>query len=104
MQLVEVNCIVNPFRGDRFEQAWRPHAESALDYGASSYAFLRSKDDRLHFRQLSYFDERLDWDRYWLSEEISEARAELSGWYQVPILPTWHSVVDKGTRERSPAR
>lgn len=102
--MVQVNWIANPFRGDRFEAAWRPHAEATLDYGASAFVLLRSKEDPLKFTQLSYFDDKLDWDRYWLSDEISEARAELSGWYQVPILPVWHTVVDAATRERSGAR
>ena len=26
----------NPFRGDKFESAWRPAAEAAIDYGATS--------------------------------------------------------------------
>jgi heme-degrading monooxygenase HmoA len=103
MQVVQINWVVNPFRGDKFEHAWRSRAEAVLDYGASAYALFRSKEDPLKFTQLSYFEDKLDWDRYWLSEEISDARAEISGWYQVPLLPVWHSVVDASTRERAPA-
>ncbi len=86
----------NPFRGDKFEDAWRPHAQAALDFGASSWAFFRSKDDPLDFIQLASFETKLEFERYWYSEEISEARAEASGLYQVPILPQWLRVVDAG--------
>ncbi len=86
----------NPFRGDKFEDAWRPAAEAALDYGASSWALFRSKDDPLDFIQVASFAEKIDFDRYWYSEEIAEARAEASGLFQVPVLPQWLRVVDAG--------
>ena len=86
----------NPFRGDKFEEAWRPAAQAALDYGASSWAFFRSKDDPLDFVQIASFASKIDFDRYWYSEEIAEARAETSGFYQVPVLPQWLRVIDAG--------
>jgi hypothetical protein len=86
----------NPFRGDRFEDAWRPAAEAAVDYGATEWAFFRSKDDPLNFIQLASFEKKLDFERYWYSEEIAEARAEASGLFQVPVLPVWLRVVDNG--------
>jgi hypothetical protein len=85
-----------PFRGDKFEEAWRPVAALALDYGATFWAFLRSKDDPADFTQIAVFDSKTEWDRYWYSEEVSEARAEASGFYEVPILPIWHRVVATG--------
>ena len=42
----------NPFRGDKFEDAWRPAAAAAIDYGATYWALLRSKDDPLDFIQV----------------------------------------------------
>ena len=86
----------NPFRGDKFEDAWRNAAAAAVDYGASYWAFLRSKDDPLDFMQIAAFPSKLDFDRYWYSEEISEARAEASGLFQVPVLPVWLRAVDAG--------
>jgi hypothetical protein len=94
--LVEIPWIANPFRGDRFEAAWTPCAEAALRYGATEYAFFRSQEDRLKFTQLAWFETKLDFERYWYSEEISNARIEVSGWYQVPVLPVWHGVVAAG--------
>jgi hypothetical protein len=86
----------NPFRGDKFEDAWRPAAEAAIDYGATYWAFFRSKDDPLDFIQVASFESKLDFERYWYSEEIATARAQTSGFYQVPVLPQWLRVVDAG--------
>ena len=97
--LVFILWHANPFRGDKFEDAWRPAAQAALDYGASSWAFFRSKDDPLDFTQIAVFPDKQAWERYWYSEEISEARASASGLFEVPVLPIWHRVVDTGLVE-----
>ncbi|MFL5781196.1 MAG: hypothetical protein ACJ760_07785 [Thermoleophilaceae bacterium] len=86
----------NPFRGDKFEDAWRPAAAAAIDYGATFWAFLRSKDDPLDFMQIASFASKVEFERYWYSEEIAEARAEASGLFQVPVLPMWLRAVDAG--------
>jgi hypothetical protein len=91
----------NPFRGDKFEDAWRPAAAAAIDYGATYWALLRSKDDPLDFMQIAAFESKPEFDRYWYSEEIAEARAEASGLYQVPVLPMWLRAVDAGEVETS---
>jgi hypothetical protein len=85
-----------PFRGDKFEAAWRPAAAAALDYGATYWAFLRSKDDRLDFTQIAAFKDKKAFERYWYAEEIAEARAEAHGMYEVPLLPVWFNVVGAG--------
>ncbi|HEY0632575.1 MAG TPA: hypothetical protein VGC98_11010 [Thermoleophilaceae bacterium] len=85
-----------PFRGDKFEDAWRPAAAAALDYGATYWAFLRSKDDPLDFSQIAAFKDKKAFERYWYSEEISEARAEAHGLYEVPLLPIWFRVSGAG--------
>ena len=86
----------NPFRADKFEDAWRPAAEAAIDYGATSWAFWRSKDDPSDFTQIAVFRSKLDFERYWFSEQISEARAEAQGLFQVPVLPMTFRVIDAG--------
>jgi hypothetical protein len=101
--LVEVPWIANPFKGDAFEEAWRPAAEAALKYGATGYLFLRSKEDLLKFTQLAFFDSKLDFERYWYSEEISEARALAAGLFQVPVVPVWHGVVAAAEIAQAPA-
>ncbi len=100
---VEIRWVANPFRGDKFEEAWLPVAEAALDYGATAYAFLRSKEDQAIFTQLAFgFESKLDWERYWLSEEVSSARAQAAGLFQVPVYPEWQSLLGFGSRALSP--
>jgi hypothetical protein len=96
---VEIVWQVNPFRGDRFEEAWRPVAEAALDYGATSWAFLRSREGGLEFIQHATFPAKIDFERYWYSEEVAEARTLAAGLFQVPVLPTYHGIVGRGTVE-----
>jgi hypothetical protein len=94
--LVEVRWAANPFRGDKFAEGWRPVAEAALDYGATSWAFYRASEGRLDFIQHAIFPSKADFERYWYSETVAEARTELSGYYQVPLLPTFHEIVGSG--------
>jgi hypothetical protein len=94
--VVTILWHATPYRGDKFEDAWRPAAAAALDYGATYWALLRSKDDPLDFTQIAAFRDKKAWERYWYSEQISEARAEAHGYYEVPILPVWFRVVDAG--------
>ena len=95
-QVVVITWIANPFRGDKFEEAWAPAAEAVTKYGAEAWAFARSKDDPLTFMQMAAFESKTDFDRYWYSEEIAEARVRCSGLYQVPILPIWWRTLGVG--------
>jgi hypothetical protein len=101
-EVVMVRWVANPFRGDRFHELWAPVAERVLDYGAKAYAFMRLREDQSVFTQLSFFDEKLEWERYWLSEEVSDARIQLAGLYQVPVLPQWYSLEGFGSVATSP--
>ena len=101
--IVRIPWVANPFRGVQFEEIWAPVAESALKFGSKGYAFLRSRDDRLLFTQFAAFESKMDFERYWYSEEVSEARVAASGMFQVPVLPVWESVVGLGSLELSPA-
>lgn len=95
-KVVTILWHATPFRGDKFEDAWRPVAAVALDYGATWWAFYRSSDDPLDFTQVAIWPDKRQWERYWYSEQLAEARAETSGLYEVPVLPIWHRVVDAG--------
>ena len=97
--VVTILWHATPFRGDKFEDAWRPAAAAALDYGASWWAFYRSKDDPLDFTQVAIFDDKTQFERYWYSEQLAEARAEASGLFEVPVTPIWHRVVATGQVE-----
>ena len=99
--MVQIKWVANPFRGDKFEEAWLPAAEAVLKYGASWWAFLRAADGRLDFTQLALFHDKLDFDRYWYSEEIAERRVQATGLFQVPVLPTYYEI--SGSGELAPA-
>ena len=90
-----------PFRGDKFEDAWRPAAAAALDYGASWWALLRSMDDPLDFSQMAVFESKHAFERYWFAEEIADARAAAHGFYEVPVLPVFFRVGGVGEIEPS---
>jgi hypothetical protein len=101
--MVQIRWVANPMRGDLFAEQWRPAAEAALDYGATSWAFYRLSDGRLDFIQQAVFDSKADFERYWYSEQIAEARIELQGRYQIPLLPMFYEIVGAGEAARSPA-
>jgi hypothetical protein len=94
--LVQIRWVANPFRGDLFAEGWRPAAEAVLDYGATSWAFYRNLDGRLDFIQQAVFESKADFERYWYSERVAEARVELQGRYQVPLLPVFYEIVGAG--------
>jgi hypothetical protein len=93
---IVINWVANPFRGDKFEAAWAPAAEAATKYGARGWAFTRSKDDPLSFMQLAAFENKIDFERYWLAEDTAAARVRCGGLYQVPVLPIWFRSVGFG--------
>ena len=68
-----------------------------LDFGARGWAFLRSSDDPQKFTQLALFDNKVDFDRYWYSPEISDYRTQAQGLYHVPLLPFWQTVEGSGS-------
>jgi hypothetical protein len=102
---VQIKWAANPFRGDKFAAAWLPAAEAVLDYGATSWSFTRSQEGGLDFVQRATFPSAEHFERYWYSARIAEARIEIQGWYQVPLLPTYWQIIGEGQAlELSPAR
>jgi hypothetical protein len=84
------------FRGDAFEEAVNEIAAVAMRYGASSYAVYRARDDRYKFQQLAHFEDHVAWERYWEGPEMTDFRADHSGWYQVPVLYAWWDLAAHG--------
>jgi hypothetical protein len=84
------------FRGADFETALGEVAATALRYGATSYAVYRARDDRYKFQQLAAFEEKLDWERYWEGQEMTDFRVLHSSWYQVPVLYGWWDLTTSG--------
>ncbi|HZO05948.1 MAG TPA: hypothetical protein VFB52_06140 [Solirubrobacterales bacterium] len=94
--MAEVNRLdwhIAPFRADRWLDLWEPAAAKMPAYGATSWSLTRAKDDPLAFQQTSIWEQRSDFERYWFSEEIEKVREGIIGWYDLPLLPTWHTLV-----------
>ncbi len=95
-EVVMVHWITNPFRGDRFAEAWLPAAEAALNYGAVSWGFYRALDGRLDFIQEATFPSKAHFERYWYSETVAERRVELQGYFNIPLLPEFYEALGEG--------
>jgi hypothetical protein len=101
--VVHVPWYATFFRGDKFEIALMEIAPVALRYGATDYAVYRSRDDRYKFLQLSTFETKVGWERYWYGEEFVTWRRDYASWYQVPILYVWNDLVIAGSLEHGAA-
>jgi hypothetical protein len=84
---------IAPLRADRFLDLWEPAAAKMPAYGAKSWSLIRAVDDPLAFQQTSIWEQRSDFERYWFSEEIAQARESIIGFYDLPLLPAWHILV-----------
>jgi hypothetical protein len=84
---------ITPMRADRFLDLWEAAAAKAPAYGAKSWSLTRSTDDPLAFRQTMIWEKRSDFERYWYSDEIEHARTAIIDLYDIPLLPTWHTLV-----------
>jgi hypothetical protein len=96
---VHIPWYATLFRGDQLGAALNEIAPVALRYGAVDYNVFRSRDDRYKFLQTVTFDSKADWERYWMSPEFNDWRAEFTSWYQVPVLYVWHDLIAHGHSE-----
>lgn len=93
VEVCTLNWHIAPLRADRFLDLWEPAAAKMPAYGAKSWSLTRSIDDPLSFQQSALWEKRSDFERYWYSEEIERARAEIIDLYDLPLLPEWHTLV-----------
>ncbi len=93
MEVCTIDWHVAPFRADRFLDLWEPAAARMPAFGAKSWSLIRAVDDPLHFQQSSTWERRADFERYWLSDEIEAARAQIIDFHDIPVLPAWHTLV-----------
>jgi len=84
---------VHRFRSDRWFEIWRPALDRALAFGASACYLTRNGEDPLHFRQVSTWERREDFERYWYSPELASLREAALNYFNKPLLPVWHSLV-----------
>ena len=67
-----------------------------LRYNATQYAVHRSHDDRYKILQMTWFETKGDWYRYWEGPEMIEFRARNMGRFQVPITYFWADEIAAG--------
>ena len=93
---VHIPWYATLFRGDQLEGALQEIAPVAMRFGAHHYDVFRSRDDRYKFLHTVTFDSKADWERYWMSPEFIDWRAEYTSCYQVPVLYVWHDLIAHG--------
>lgn len=103
--VASVNYIdwrIHPHRADRWLAIWEPALDRALAFGATACFLSRSIDDPLLFRQVSVWDDREDFDRYWHSDEVVDLREAAFNYYNKPLAPQWHSLTAEPERSGEP--
>ena len=88
-----IDWHVHPFRADRWLEIWLPALERARAFGASRCYLTRDIDDPLHFRLVSFWDDKEDFERYWFSDELARTREAAVNYFNKPLLPGWSSMV-----------
>lgn len=92
----EISWHVTPFRTQRWLDLWEPAAAKATEYGAESWQIYRSVEDPLIFRQVTRWNDKQDFERYWYSEELSAHREAIIDLYVKPLLPIWCTPIASG--------
>ncbi len=98
-----IDWHINPFRADRWLAVWRPALDRALAAGASASYLTRDIDNPLHFRQVTVWEDKEDFEAYWASDEITKLRQDAHDYYHKPVLPNWHSLTAEAVVERAEA-
>ncbi len=101
MYVNNIDWYINPFRADRWLAVWRPALDRALAAGASASYLTRNIENPLHFRQVSVWDDKADFEAYWASDEITRLRQDAIDYFHKPVLPVWHSLAVEAALERS---
>jgi hypothetical protein len=91
--VVHIPWYATGFRGDKLAAAVAEVAAASIRYGATQYRVHRSTEDKYKILQMTWFETKLDWERYWNGPEFLAFRSRCSGWYQVPQLYYWHDEV-----------
>jgi quinol monooxygenase YgiN len=96
MEMAHIEFHVTPFRAERFAALYRPIVPRVMAFGAAGYMFYRSEEDSDHFIHASLWEDRTGFQRFWLSREMQDVRAKVSGLHEQPVLPTWATLLDRG--------
>jgi hypothetical protein len=94
--VVHVPWYATGFRGDQLQAELERVTPLSTRYGATSYVVYRGRDDRYRLLQAIEFEDHLDWERFWNGPEMIDFRTYCQGWFQVPVLYSWHDLVCRG--------
>ncbi len=94
--VVWISWYATVLRQESFGAEVAHAAPIALRYGATQYAVHRSNEDRYRITQMSWFESKEAWYRYWDGPEMIEFRARNTGHYQIPITYAWHDELAAG--------
>jgi hypothetical protein len=94
--VVHIAWYATVLRQDAFAAEVVNAAPLALRYGATQYAVHRSNDDRYKILQMSWFESKRDWYRYWDGPEMIEFRRRNAGRFQLPVTYIWHEELAAG--------
>lgn len=92
-EICTLDWHIAPLRADRWLDVWEPVAAKCTAFGARSWSLIRSVDDPLKFQQTMLWDNRADFERYWYSDEVRHAREQTVAYYDILLLPEWHTVL-----------
>jgi hypothetical protein len=94
--VVHVDWYATVLRQDLLAVELVAAAPLALRYGATQYSVQRSRDDMYRITQMSWFETKADWYRYWEGPEMVAFRRRNSGRYQIPITYVWFDELAAG--------
>ena len=83
----------HPFRSDRWYAIWQASLDRALAFGATTSYLTRSTDDPLHFRQVTHWRDKEDFERFWASDEMAALREDAVNYFNKPVVHIWHQLV-----------
>ena len=94
--VVHIPWYATVLRHEAFAVDVATAAPLALRYGATQYAVHVSRDDRYKILQMSWFETKADWYRYWDGPEMIEFRRRNQGRFQIPVTYVWHDEIAAG--------
>ncbi|MGB0098086.1 MAG: hypothetical protein WBP81_36810 [Solirubrobacteraceae bacterium] len=95
--VVHIQWYATILRQESFAESVAQVAPLALRYGATQYSVHRSQDDRYRVTQMSWFEFKADWYRYWDGPEMTEFRRRNQGRFQSPITYIWQDELIAGS-------
>jgi hypothetical protein len=96
MAVMWVRWYATVLRQESFAEKVAAVAPLALRYGASRYAVHRSLDDRYRIIQMTWFERKEDWYRFWDGPEMIEFRRRNSAHYQILVDYGWYDELAAG--------